>query len=291
MRRCSQGPQWRRTCRSRRRLRQWSTTIGPVPMSASTSVACGPTSIVAPGAVLGRLRSRWRPRPAGPGINGNFSTSNSEGIYGFHAGAQWQWGAWVLGAEAALSRCFHECRSTTALGPPASPPTRPASTRSPTCSRRVAAGLCLGPLDDLCHGRLGIGQSQEHVLLDHHRPLRSGGSDQLKAAPRATAAGMPAAASTSWCTRARWSTSSSASSISTSMWADEQAFCASPGCNVPNRANYDLGAKGDLVRAKLTIKSSGYSFLWIAKRRLCPDLWEPKQPPRFRALSLALGRD
>ena len=33
----------------------------------------------------------------------NHSTSGSDGIFGFHAGAQWQWGAWVLGAEAALS--------------------------------------------------------------------------------------------------------------------------------------------------------------------------------------------
>src|SRR5215472_1304768 len=43
----------------------------------------------------------------------NFSTNDNDGIFGFHAGAQWQWGAWVLGAEAALSGCFTECRSFT----------------------------------------------------------------------------------------------------------------------------------------------------------------------------------
>ena len=43
----------------------------------------------------------------------NFGTNNSDGIFGFHAGAQWQWGAWVLGAEAALSGCFKECLSQT----------------------------------------------------------------------------------------------------------------------------------------------------------------------------------
>ncbi len=42
----------------------------------------------------------------------------------------------------------------------------------------------------------------------------------------------------------------------------EQAFCRAPGCNVPHRANYDLSAKGDLVRAKLTIKTQGYAFFW-----------------------------
>ena len=41
----------------------------------------------------------------------NFSTSDNDGIFGFHAGAQWQWGAWVLGVEAALSGCINECRS------------------------------------------------------------------------------------------------------------------------------------------------------------------------------------
>ena len=51
----------------------------------------------------------------GPGSQNNFSTSPSDGIFGFHAGAQWQWGAWVLGAEAALSGCFQECRSTSGV--------------------------------------------------------------------------------------------------------------------------------------------------------------------------------
>ena len=54
----------------------------------------------------------------GPGSENNFSTSPNDGIYGFHAGAQWQWGAWVLGVEAALSGCFDECRSTSGILPP-----------------------------------------------------------------------------------------------------------------------------------------------------------------------------
>ena len=48
----------------------------------------------------------------------NHTTSDSDGIFGFHAGAQWQWGAWVLGVEAALSACFDECRSYTDVLPP-----------------------------------------------------------------------------------------------------------------------------------------------------------------------------
>src|SRR5262249_40155082 len=47
----------------------------------------------------------------------DFTTRDSDGIFGFHAGAQWQWGAWVLGVEAALSGCFRECRSTSGALP------------------------------------------------------------------------------------------------------------------------------------------------------------------------------
>ena len=62
------------------------------------------------GGDLVRRRSNF-PEAARTGNRNNFSTSASDGIFGFHAGAQWQWGAWVLGAEAALSGCFNECRS------------------------------------------------------------------------------------------------------------------------------------------------------------------------------------
>jgi hypothetical protein len=48
----------------------------------------------------------------------NFSTSPNDGIVGFHAGVQWQWGAWVLGVEAALSGCFNECREVSGIVPP-----------------------------------------------------------------------------------------------------------------------------------------------------------------------------
>src|SRR4051794_3958962 len=53
----------------------------------------------------------------GPGNVNNFSTNTSDGVCGFHAGAQWQWGAWVLGVEAALSGCFKECVSNTGTLP------------------------------------------------------------------------------------------------------------------------------------------------------------------------------
>jgi outer membrane immunogenic protein len=48
---------------------------------------------------------------------GTLKASSSDGIYGFHAGAQGQWGSWVLGIEAAYSACFRECQSTAVIFP------------------------------------------------------------------------------------------------------------------------------------------------------------------------------
>ncbi|MGZ3349087.1 MAG: hypothetical protein ACXU89_09085, partial [Xanthobacteraceae bacterium] len=42
----------------------------------------------------------------------------------------------------------------------------------------------------------------------------------------------------------------------------KNAFCFNGSCNPGNLNDYDLGAKGDLVRARLTIKTQGYGFLY-----------------------------
>jgi len=41
----------------------------------------------------------------------------------------------------------------------------------------------------------------------------------------------------------------------------QNAFCGLPGCGALTSADYDLSSKGDLVRARLTIKTQGYGFL------------------------------
>ena len=53
-----------------------------------------------------------------PNILGvSFKSKDSDVIYGFHAGAQGQWGNWVLGFEAAYSACMRECQSAVTLIP------------------------------------------------------------------------------------------------------------------------------------------------------------------------------
>jgi hypothetical protein len=41
----------------------------------------------------------------------------------------------------------------------------------------------------------------------------------------------------------------------------KNAFC-DRGCTVPTGADYDLSAKGDIVRARLTIKTQGSRFFY-----------------------------
>jgi len=50
-------------------------------------------------------------------LGATFKSNGSDGIYGFHAGAQGQWGNWVLGFEAAYSACFRECQSAVTIIP------------------------------------------------------------------------------------------------------------------------------------------------------------------------------
>src|SRR3979411_3264813 len=126
---------------------------------------------------------------------GNTRTNDSDGIFGFHAGAQWQWGAWVLGAEAALSGCFRECRSTSGVlqTPTFTPNTfgEHKITNLFTVGPRLGyawdrlmifatGGWAAGQLTDapcsspthLRTRRLGVGQSQERPLFIHHQSLR-----------------------------------------------------------------------------------------------------------------------
>jgi hypothetical protein len=40
----------------------------------------------------------------------------------------------------------------------------------------------------------------------------------------------------------------------------KNAFCFNPSCNPGTGWDEDLSAKGDIVRARLTIKTQGYGF-------------------------------
>ena len=193
----------------------------------------------------------------GPGSGNNFSTSPSNGIFGFHAGAQWQWGAWVLGAEAALSGCFEECRSTSGIV------STPANTYF---QHKITNLFTVGP-------RLGY-------AWDRFMIFATGGyaSAELKTAACNSVTGL--------CDQTRFN----GASHNTGWYAgggfdymvhkgplvdvllgleyqhydvgSKNAFCFNPSCNPGTGWDEDLSAKGDLVRARLTIKTAGYRFFY-----------------------------
>jgi outer membrane immunogenic protein len=197
------------------------------------------------------------------GVNPDFSTNSSDGIYGFHAGAQWQWGAWVLGVEAALSGCMQECRSS-------SGPLSTAAGFAPNTAfeTKMTNLFTVGP-------RLGY-------AFDRWMIFATGGwaSANLKGAPCSTITNTCAAPGAGFNGASRndgWYAGGGIDYmvhkgplVDVILGAEYQhydvsgrrAFCISPGCSPATGGDYDLSAKGDIVRARLTIKTQGYGFLW-----------------------------
>jgi outer membrane immunogenic protein len=196
----------------------------------------------------------------GPGNVNNFSTSDSDAIYGFHAGLQWQWGFWVLGVEAALSGCFNECQSFSGTVPP------PGIAANTFFEHKITNLFTVGP-------RLGI-------AWDRWMIFATGGwaSANLKSATCNAVLGT--------CDLSRFNGASRNDGwyigggfdymvhkgplVDVILGVEYQhydvsgqnAFCFNPSCNGPTGWDFDLSSKGDIARARLTIKTAGYGLLW-----------------------------
>jgi outer membrane immunogenic protein len=203
------------------------------------------------------------PTPAFPTV-ADFTTNDSDGIFGFHAGAQWQWGAWVLGAEAALSGCLSECRSLSGVLPVTAgfPP-------NAFAEHKITNLFTAGPR---------LGYAWDRLLV-----FATGGwaSANIKGTFCTTITGLCDGPGTF----------ANAATRNNNGWyagggfdymvhkgplvdvilgveyqhydvSGETAFCANPGCNPPTLEDLDLSATGDIVRARLTIKTQGYAAFW-----------------------------
>jgi outer membrane immunogenic protein len=204
------------------------------------------------------------PTAVGPFLaSADFSTSDSNAIFGFHAGAQWQWGIWVLGVEAALSGCTSECRSFSGVN------TSPVFGPTQFAEHKMTNLFTLGP-------RLGL-------AFDRWMLFVTGGwaSANLKSSFCSTITGV---------CDGPGSNGNGASRNNNGYYIGggfdymvhkgplvdvllgveyqhydvngQRAFCGLPVCGAATSADYDLSAKGDLVRARLTIKTQGYAFFW-----------------------------
>jgi outer membrane immunogenic protein len=203
---------------------------------------------------------------AAPGLflpSASFGTSGSDAIFGFHAGAQWQWGIWVLGVEAALSGCTHECRSHSGVN--TSPIFGPTQFAEHKMTNLFTAGPRLGLAFDrwmifvtggwasanlkssFCSSITGLcdgpGSNGNGASRNNNGYYVGGGFDYMV---------------------------HKGSLVDVILGVEYQhydvngqrAFCGLPGCGAATSADYDLSSKGDLVRARLTIKTQGYGFYW-----------------------------
>lgn len=208
--------------------------------------------------------NRFYPNLGQLGFPANFQTSDSNAIFGFHAGAQWQWGAWVLGVEAALSGCTSECRSFAVLpNPPFNGAGAPPNTL--TAEHKMTSLFTLGP-------RLGY-------AWDRWMIFATGGwaSAELKGGYLTTTTGLvfnPAFSGASRNSNGWYAGGGFDYMVHKGPLVDvilgveyqhfdvrpQRAFTDTVVVGAPN--TFDLDAKGDIVRARLTIKTAGYGFFW-----------------------------
>lgn len=192
----------------------------------------------------------------------NFTTSDSDGIYGFHAGAQWQWGQIVFGVEAALSGCFKECRSLSGVLP------EPFFDPLTAGEHKITNLFTVGP-------RLGY-------AWDRWMAFVTGGfaSANLKGTYCDTVTGLCGPSVSGRQDGASWNHGyyvgggfeymihkgalvDAIIGVEYQYWDvdTKSAFCFNLNCTPTDIADYDLGATGSLVRARLTIKTQGWG-LW-----------------------------
>ena len=189
----------------------------------------------------------------GPGSQNNFSTSPSNGIFGFHAGAQWQWGAWVLGAEAALSGCFEECRTSSGIV------TNPANT---FFQHKITNLFTVGPRLGYAWDRFMVFATGGYASADLKTAACSSGHRSLQPTnlPDLTVQSR----NNGWYAGGGFDYMVHKGPLVDVLLGLEyqhydvgskNAFCFNPSCNPGTAWDEDLSAKGDIVRARLTIKT------------------------------------
>jgi outer membrane immunogenic protein len=201
------------------------------------------------------------PNPSGGFVAGlPFSTDSNDGIFGFHLGLQYQWGYWVLGVEAAVNAGFHEMRSLSGVLP-ISVAGAPGFTANTLGEHKITNIFTVGP-------KLGY-------AFDRWMIYGTGGyaSADLKGSYCNATTGIcgPTVTNQNGASRNEgWFVGAGidymihkGSLVDVILGAEyqhydvdtERAFCFSlAGCGTPTGADYDLSAKGDIFRAKLTIK-------------------------------------
>jgi outer membrane immunogenic protein len=205
-----------------------------------------------------------------------FTSRNEDAIVGFHGGVQWQWGPWVIGAEVAYSKGWRDISGTVSLSPP-----EPFTTLG--AYNKIAGLLTAGPRLGYAWDRLlvfatggyaGGSIDGQYVCTATGLAVAPGpacgifgpGLADLNATGHTWNHGWYAGAGFEYVVH-------KGSLVDVIVGAEyqhfelnsETAFCLNPGCAIvgpQDHLNFEHKARGDLARARLTVKSHGWSFFW-----------------------------
>ena len=186
----------------------------------------------------------------------DFSTATTDGVWDVHGGAQVQWGNWVLGFEAGLTHCFRECRAT-ALVP----------TTTIYGEHKVTDLFTVGPRLGFAWDRWMIYGTGGYANATLKAAYCVTGGVGLNCSPTNGTVGPGQSRNDGWFAGGGFEYMvHKGALVDVTLGAEYQhwdvsstrAFCLAPACN--SIFDYDLGAKGDIVRARLTIKTQGYGW-------------------------------
>jgi len=203
-----------------------------------------------------------------------FTSKNDGAIFGFHGGVQGQWGNWVLGIEAAWSRGAKDLRGVVSLSPPEPFTTLGADN---TITELFTIGPRLGYAWDrlLVYGTGGYAGAHidgRYICTATGIPVLPGPACGVFAGALAAIDATGHSWNHGWFVGAGFEYMLHKGSFVDVIFGaeyqhfeldDKVAFCTRAGCAVQTQQdhiNFQQGAHGDLVRARLTIKTQGWQF-------------------------------
>jgi outer membrane immunogenic protein len=187
------------------------------------------------------------------------ATDSNDGIFGFHLGAQYQFGYWVLGVEAALSAGFHEMRGITGVLP------APGFIPNLIGEHKITNIFTVGPKLGYAFDRWMIYGTGGYASADLKADYCIASTGVCNAFPREVGQsrnhGWFAGAGIDYMIH-------KGPLVDVILGAEYQhydvdskrASCFNLGCTPATALDYDLAASGDIFRAKLTIKYNPWGY-------------------------------
>jgi opacity protein-like surface antigen len=207
-----------------------------------------------------------------------FVSHGTDGLYDFHGGVQWQWGQWILGAEVNYSAGFKDMRSSVSISPPEPFTALNATTRVTqlvTIGPRL--GYSWGPF--MAYGTVGYAAAHlkgTYTCDDGIPTLPGPGACGAVFGPFQNQNFGGATWNNGWSLGAGFEFMAYRGPIGDLiLGADYLHFdvnqklafaCTIALCGPTTHQNFFQDARGDIVRARLSLKTAGWEFFGFASR-------------------------